>query len=153
MRRMILLSTSLFVLLASSLLWAKGEKREELAEKIRSYRKIVIAEELGLDQATTDKLFPVLDGYMDQMRDTRKEQKQLRKEIDAEAAKQKPDIRKLDGLLEALSQKELEFQTLKIESFQATKGILTPLQRVELLELLPDIDRRIREMIAEAKKK
>lgn len=129
-----------------------GEKKKELAEKIQMYRKIAIAEELGLDEATTSRLFPILDQYAEKMRVLRKEQRKLKKEIASEAAKANPDAKKLEKLLDELSEKELAFQALRVESFQATKGILTAKQRAMLMEFLPELDQKIREMVAEAKK-
>jgi Spy/CpxP family protein refolding chaperone len=129
------------------------KKREEIEEKLDSYRRFLITEELGLDEATATKLFAATDPYTEKMRDIRKEQRRLKNDLETEAAKSKPDEKKLDEILSSMSKKELEYQTLRMESFDATKGILTPLQRVALLDLLADIDRRLREMISAAKDK
>lgn len=129
----------------------RGRKRDEVEEKIKLYRNTLIAEELGLDEATATKLFAATDPYTDKMRVIKKDQRKLRTALETEAAKGKPDDKKIEELLDQLTASEKEYNDLRIQAFEATKGILTPLQRVELLELLNDIDRRIREMIAAAK--
>jgi Spy/CpxP family protein refolding chaperone len=144
------------IALAFSLLGAAaaqgGKRREELAEKLKMYRKIVVAEELGLDETTTTKLFAVLDVYFEKLKDSRQEQRKLKTALESEAAKARPDDKVLDDLLDKLVEKEKEFQKLRIDSFTATEGILTPLQRVQLLDIIGDLDARIRKMIDAAKK-
>lgn len=131
----------------------KTAKQAQVEERIKEYRHYIIQTELGLDDATAAKLFAVMDPYTEKIQTLRLEEREIHQNLKAELLKEKPDEKKLEGLLDDLTAKDLEIQKTRNEAFQATKGILTSKQRVELLELIPDVDRRIRELIKEAKKK
>jgi Spy/CpxP family protein refolding chaperone len=138
--------------LASAQPGLKKNKRQEVEEKLKAYRHYVLQQELGIDDATAEKLFAATDPLIDQMRDLRADQKKIQDDIELEAAKIKPDDKKLNELLDALGKNELAFHTARIEAFDKTKDVLTPLQRVQLLKTLTELDRKIREMIREVKK-
>jgi Spy/CpxP family protein refolding chaperone len=129
----------------------KKNKKQEVEEKLKEYRHYVMQTELGLDDATAAKLFAATDPMLDQMRDLRAEMKKLTDDIELEARKTKPDDKKLTELLDSLSKKELEYQTLRVSAFDKTKEILTPLQRVKLLQTMQELDKKIRDLIREAK--
>jgi Spy/CpxP family protein refolding chaperone len=129
----------------------KKNKRQEVEEKLKEYRHYVLQTELGLDDATAAKLFAVTDPMLDQMKTLRAEIKKLNDDILLEAARAKPDEKKLTEMLDTISKKELEFQTLRVGSFDKTKDVLTPVQRVKLLQIMAELDKKIREMIKEAK--
>jgi Spy/CpxP family protein refolding chaperone len=156
MKRMIIILvaflTSFSLGIASAQPNLKKNKRQEVEEKLKEYRHYVLQKELGIDDATAEKLFSATDPLIDQMKDLRVEQKKLQTDIELEAAKTKPDEKKLNDLLDSLGKSELAFQTARIEAFDKTKDVLTPLQRVQLLRILAELDRKIREMIREVKK-
>ena len=138
--------------LASAQPGLKKNKRQEVEEKLKAYRHYVLQQELGIDDATAEKLFAATDPLIDQMRDLRADQKKIQDDIELEAAKIKPNDKKLNELLDALGKNELAFHTARIEAFDKTKDVLTPSQRVQLLKTLTELDRKIREMIREVKK-
>jgi Spy/CpxP family protein refolding chaperone len=156
MKRTMLMLVAFFMFFSVGLASAqpnlKKNRRQEVEAKLKEYRHYVLQKELGLDDATAEKLFAVIDPSIDVMKDLRAEQKKLNDAIELEVAKAKPDDKKLNELLDALGKNELAFQTARIDAFDKTKDMLTPQQRVKLLKTLMELDRKIREMIREVKK-
>lgn len=118
----------------------KGNKREKVKERIRAMRAWVLTEQLDLDAATAEKMFPILARYDDALAGLLGERKQLRQQL---AAARKTGGPGLDGLLDKLIANQRARWTAEEQRFAELRGLLTPQQAADLLDLLPEVDRKI----------
>jgi len=118
----------------------KVGKREKVKERIRAMRAWVLTEQLDLDAATAAKMFPVLARYDDELAKLLGERKQLRAQL---AAAQAGGGTTLDGLLDKLVVNQRARWSAEEQRFAELRTLLTPAQAAELLDLLPEVDRKI----------
>src|SRR5262245_6269371 len=85
----------------------KTTKQAEVEARIKEYRHYIIQTELGLDDATATKLFAAMDPYVEKIQGLRLEEREINQNIKAELLKDKPDEKKLEGLLDDLTAKDL----------------------------------------------
>ena len=118
----------------------KGNKRERVKERIRMMRAMVLTEQLDLDAATAEKMFPILARYDDDLAKLLGERKQLRRQL---AAARKRGGPALDGLLDKLVANQRARWAAEEQRFADLRRLLTPEQAADLLDLLPEVDRKI----------
>lgn len=115
--------------------------RDAARQKIRALRAAILVEELKLDEATAGKLGPILARHDDELARLQTERRGLRKALhDALAAS---DDRKLDGLIDALAANQRARWDREQARFVEVRKLLTPRQAAHLIDVLPQIDRRI----------
>lgn len=115
--------------------------REQARQKIRALRAMILVQELGLDEATAGKLGPVLARHDDELARLQAERRGLRKAMrDALAGN---DDRKLEGLVDALVANQRARWDREQARFAEVRKLLSPRQAARLLDVLPQIDRRI----------
>ncbi|HVV84816.1 MAG TPA: hypothetical protein VHE35_17250 [Kofleriaceae bacterium] len=115
--------------------------REQARQKIRALRAMIMVQELGLDEATAGKLGPVMARYDDDLAKLQADRRALRKSMhDAIAA---GDDRKLDGLIDQLVANQRARWEREQARFADVRRLLTPRQAARLIDVLPQIDRRI----------
>lgn len=118
----------------------KGTKRERVKERIRMMRAMVLTEQLDLDAATAEKMFPILARYDDDLANLLGERKQLRRQLAAARKRGGPAI---DGLLDKLVANQRARWAAEEQRFADLRRLLTPEQAADLLDLLPEVDRKI----------
>lgn len=120
---------------------AKVGKREKVKERIRAMRAWVLTEQLELDAATAEKLFPVLSRYDDELARLLGERKRLRAEL--ATARQGGDRVAIGALLDKLVANQRARWAAEEQRFADLRALLTPEQAADLLDLLPEVDRKI----------
>ena len=115
--------------------------REQARQKIKALRAMILVQELGLDEATAGKLAPILDRHDAELARLTGERRALRKAL--RAAREGGQDAKLDGLIDQLIANQRARWDREQARFAEVRRMLTPRQAARLLEVLPQIDRRI----------
>src|SRR5205823_4086188 len=115
--------------------------RERIKQKVRAMRAWVLTEELELDEATASKLVPVLTRFDDEAMRLVQERNQLRRQL-ADAREVGADAQ-LDPLIDKLVANQQARWAAEQRRFAELRRLLTVRQTSRLIELLPDLDRRI----------
>ncbi|MEZ4398872.1 MAG: hypothetical protein R3B06_02575 [Kofleriaceae bacterium] len=118
-----------------------GAKRDKVKQRLRLMRTLVITEQLGLDDATAAKLFPVLGKFDDELAKLLAERAALRAKLTALRGKNKPQ--ELSSAIDQVVANQRARWAAEERRFAEVRALLTPEQAATLLELLPDVDRRI----------
>lgn len=119
----------------------RATARERARQKIRALRAMILVQELGLDEATAAKLGPILARHDDELARLQAERQTLRRTLrDAHAAGQDA---KLDGLIDQSIANQRARWDREQARFAEVRRLLTPRQAARLLEVLPQVDRRI----------
>lgn len=117
------------------------DKREKAKQRIRIMRALILSEELQLDEATAGKLAPILNRFDDEIAKLLQELAALRAELrDASDA---GDARRMDNAIDKLVANQDARWDTERRRFVDLRKLLTPRQTARLLDVLPEIDRRI----------
>jgi hypothetical protein len=119
----------------------KEEKREKAKQRIRVMRALILSEELQLDEATAAKLAPTLNRFDDELARLLQERAALR--ADLRAASDAADARRMDKVIDKLVANQDARWDTERRRFADLRKVLTPQQTARLLDVLPEIDRRI----------
>ncbi len=120
--------------------------KDALKKRIRAMRVWYLTEELGLDDATAARLFPVLAKYDDQLEALQVEGARLRRELRqglAGRGQQAQAARLVDALLAHYD----KVYQLQRDRFVAARKVLSAAQSGRLLLVLPRVDNAIRRQI------
>ena len=128
---------------------APKARREKARQRIRAMRALILAEELDLDEATAGKLAPVLNRFDDEMAKLLTDRLRLRDEL--RAAHDAADDKRLDTIIERLVANQDARWDTERKRFADLRRLLTPRQAARLLDVLPEIDRRIMKGLREAR--
>lgn len=127
---------------------APRARREKARQRIRAMRALILAEELELDEATAGKLAPVLNRFDDEMAKLLADRLRLRDEL--RAAHDAGDDKRLDTIIEQLVANQDARWDTERKRFADLRRLLSPRQAARLLDVLPEIDRRIMKGLREA---
>ena len=119
----------------------RADKREKAKQRIRIMRALILSEELQLDEATAGKLAPVLNRFDDEIAKLLQERNALRVEL--RAAFDAGDERRMDKAIDKLVANQDGRWDTERRRFNDLRKLLTPRQTARLLDVLPEIDRRI----------
>jgi Spy/CpxP family protein refolding chaperone len=119
----------------------RDDARGRARQKIRALRAMILVQELGLDEATAGRIGPVLARHDDELERLAEERKALRKALRAALAAN--DDKKLDGLVDQLQANQKARWDREQTRFAEVRKLLTPRQAARLVEVLPQVDRRI----------
>lgn len=119
----------------------RGAKRERVKQRIRIMRALVLTEQLGLDDTGAAKMLPVLDRYDDEVAQLLGERAALRTRL--AAAKRAGKSAEVGALLDQLVANQRARWTAEEQRFAELRKQLTPEQAATLLDLLPEVDRKI----------
>ena len=126
---------------------APGERRERARQRVKAMRAMVLAEELGLDEAGSARLAPVLDRFDDELVKLLAERVKLRGEL--RAAHDGGDDRRIGELIDRLLANQDARWDAERRRFAELRRLLSPRQAARLLDVLPEIDRRIMKALRE----
>lgn len=118
----------------------RQQKRDKVKQRIRAMRAWVLTEELDLDVATAEKMFPVLARHDDELARLLAERNQLRAQLEAARRGGRAGI---DALLDKLVANQRARWNAEDQRFAELRALLTPEQAAALLDLLPEVDRKI----------
>lgn len=117
------------------------DKRERVKQRIRAMRALILSEELELDEATAGKLAPILNRFDDEMTRLLTERAQLRAEL--RTALDAGDDKRLGQTTDRLVANQDARWDTERKRFADLRRLLSPRQAARLLDVLPEIDRRI----------
>lgn len=126
---------------------ATTSRREEIKKKIRTMRAYTLTEELGLDEATAGKLFPVLAKWDDVTDKLLAQRVDLTRQL--RAAGSLPP-RAADRLIDDAIANQRAFWDLEDKRLAEIRKILSPAQVAQLLVVLPQFERRIQNQLRKA---
>ena len=118
----------------------RAAKRERVKQRIRIMRAMVLTEQLDLDEATAGKMFPILGRYDDELAKLLGERASLRAKLDRARTGAAGDINRL---LDQLVANQRARWSAEEQRFADLRALLTPVQAAKLLDLLPEVDRKI----------
>lgn len=119
----------------------REQARAGMRQKLLAVRMKVLARELRLDDATAQRLAPVMARHDDDLLRLAAEQRGLRRQL--RQAVDAGDDRAADGLLDRLVANQRARSDREQARFAEVRRLLTPSQAARLLEVLPKIDRRL----------
>jgi hypothetical protein len=126
----------------------KNEKIERVKQKILALRAARLTDELGLDEKTAARLFPVLAKYDDVFAKLLRDNVQLRRQAQDAAARN--DDRALDDVVDKLVANQRARWDAQEARFKDVRRVLTPAQAARMLVVLPQIDRQIQNQLRKA---
>jgi Spy/CpxP family protein refolding chaperone len=127
---------------------AAAARREELKKQIRAMRAYKLTSELGLDEATATRLFPVFarfDDETDKLVDKRVDLQRRLNQADA-----MPDARAVDRLIDEAVANQRALRDLEDRRLTELRKILTPPQVAKLLVVLPAMERQLQNQLRQA---
>lgn len=121
----------------------KPPQRDQIKRRLRAMRVRRLGEVLALDDATSSKLFPILNDYDEKFARLATRTTTLRVQLQAELRSGSPDRARIDALLDDLAQQRTARYEWERDRFAAVRKVLTPEQMGRLVTVLPRIDRQI----------
>lgn len=125
-----------------------AQRREEIKKKIRSLRAYALTTELGIDEKTGARLWPVLARYDDEI------DRLLQQRVDVHrrlrGADQLRDPRAQDRLVDEAVANQKAFWSVEERRLAELRKILTPAQTARLLVVLPAFERKIQTQLRRA---
>lgn len=126
---------------------APGQRREKVRQKVKAMRAMILVQELELDEATSARLGPVLDRFDDELVKLLAERGKLRGEL--RAAHDAGDDRRIGELIDRLLANQDARWDTERRRFAEVRRLISPRQAARLLDVLPEIDRRIMKALRE----
>ena len=126
---------------------APQDRREAVKKKIRAMRAFTLTDELGLDEKSAAKLFPILakwDDVTDKLLVARVDiQRRLTSGLVT-------DPKQLDKLIDEAVANQKAFWDLEDKRLAEMRKVLTPAQTARLLVVLPAFERKIQNQLKRA---
>jgi hypothetical protein len=123
-------------------------RREAIKKRIRALRAYTLTEELGLDEVTASKLFPVLAKWDDVTDKLLVQRVAITRQLRAADASQNP--RTVDKLVDEAVANQKAFWDLEDRRLVELRKILSPAQTARLLIVLPAFERKIQNQLKRA---
>jgi len=149
--------TTMITLLAALLLLAgrpaladEESKREKVREKVKAVVMAKIIDELDLDEAGAQKLFPVLNKYQDQIAALHKDNGDARRELKKLLDADKVDDAKVNKQIDRIAGNHAKIATLEADMIKDVRKVLTASQSAKLVVILPLIRDRLEKRIRRA---
>lgn len=124
-----------------------GERREKARQRVKAMRAMILADELALDEATSARLAPVLGRFDDELAKLLAERVKLRGEL--RVAHDAGDDRRIGELIDKLVANQDARWDTERRRFAEVRRLISPRQAARLLDVLPEIDRRIMKALRE----
>ncbi|GAB4345190.1 MAG: hypothetical protein Kow0099_25250 [Candidatus Abyssubacteria bacterium] len=128
-------------------------KRERMRERIELMRMWKLTEVLDLDEATAEKLFPLMKKHQEKQRALHQERRNIIKQMDAELEKGQPDSAALKGMTKKFMANEEEMVKLRNEQIEEFSEVLTDEQVAKMIVFMPRFEGHVRNLICEARMK
>ena len=127
-----------------------GPLREQVRERIKLMRMWRLTEALSLDEATAQRLFPLLNRFDERLQPVHRQQGDLLQRLRQEVNVPRPDPARIGRTLDELV--ALRHQVIEIEDerMREVRRVLGPVQQAKLWLIWPKIDREIRRHVRRA---
>ncbi len=126
---------------------AAASRREDIKKKIRTMRAYTLTEELGLDEATAGRLFPVLAKWDDVTDKLLVQRVDLTRQL---RTAQQLVPKAIERLIDDAVANQKAFWDLEDKRLAELRKILTPAQTAQLLVVLPEFERKIQNQLRRA---
>ena len=124
------------------------DRREQIKKRIRSMRAYTLTEELGLDEPTAARLFPLLARYDDET------DKLLERRVEIQRRLRRADVQRdprgIDRVIDDAIANQRSFWDLEDKKIAELRKVLTPAQTAKLLIVLPALERKIQNQLRKA---
>lgn len=127
-------------------------RRERVRQRIRAMRAWYLTEELGLDDGTASRLFPVLGQYDERLAAVHRRGVELRRALRRAMSGSRPDQTSIDRLLDDLLTHYDNLYRVQRERLVAVRKVMSPSQSARLVLILPRLDDAVRREIERATK-
>lgn len=127
-----------------------AERREKARQRVKAMRAMILADELELDEAASARLAPVLNRFDDELGKLLAERVKLRGDL--RAAHDAGDDRRIGELIDKLVANQDARWDTERRRFAEVRRLITPRQAARLLDVLPEIDRRIMKTLRERRR-
>ena len=127
---------------------AGADRREQIKKRIRSMRAYTLTEELGLDEATAARLFPLLARYDDETDKLLERRVEIQRRLRRADAQRDP--RGIDRVIDDAIANQRSFWDLEDKKIAELRKVLTPAQTAKLLMVLPALERKIQNQLRKA---
>jgi hypothetical protein len=127
---------------------AAADRREQIKKRIRSMRAYTLTEELGLDEATAARLFPMLARYDDETDKLLERRVEIQRRLRRADAQRDP--RGIDRVIDDAIANQRSFWDLEDKKIAELRKVLTPAQTAKLLIVLPALERKIQNQLRKA---
>jgi len=124
------------------------ERRERIKQRIRALRAYMLTEQLGLDEQTAGKLFPLLSKYDDEFDKLLAARAEIQRRLDT--AGDVKDPRVIDKLIDEAVANQRALWDTEDKRLAQLRKILTPAQTARVLVVLPAMERKIQNQLRRA---
>lgn len=125
-----------------------ADRREQIKKRIRSMRAYTLTEELGLDEATAARLFPMLARYDDETDKLLERRVEIQRRLRRADAQRDP--RGIERVIDDAIANQRGFWDLEDKKIAELRKVLTPAQTAKLLIVLPALERKIQNQLRKA---
>lgn len=123
------------------------DRREAVKKKIRAMRAFTLTDELGLDEKSAAKLFPILAKWDDVTDKLLQARVDIQRRLTSGTV---TDPKQLDKLIDEAVANQKAFWDLEDKRLAEMRKVLTPAQTARLLVVLPAFERRIQNQLKKA---
>lgn len=131
----------------------RAARRERVRQRIRAMRAWYLTEELGLDDTTATRLFPVLSKYDERLAEVHQRGVELRRALRRAMSGSRPDQPSIDRLMDDLLTHYDNLYRVQRDRLVAVRRVMSPSQSARLVLILPRLDDAVRREIERATKK
>jgi hypothetical protein len=121
------------------------DRREAVKKKIRAMRAYTLTDELGLDEKSASKLFPILSKWDDVTDKLLQARVDIQRRLVATT-----DAKQLDKVIDEAVANQKAFWDLEDKRLAELRKVLTPAQTARLLVVLPAFERKIQNQLKRA---
>jgi len=125
----------------------QDQLRKEVVDRLHAMRDLRIVQALTLDQAASARLLPVLASYDEREMALATERREVVRSLRAEVKMTPPDDARIRAGIDRLLANRARRQALAEARIADLRKLLTPVDQVKLLLLLPKIDRELSERV------
>ncbi len=132
---------------------ASAEQQERARERVRIIRAAALTEALELDEATAAKLFPYLREADEAMEAVHRSKREARLALKQMVEADSYDSKAVDEALAAITEAEVKLAEGRAEMLEGLDRILTAEQRAKFIMVQGKIDREVRRVIREERRR
>jgi Spy/CpxP family protein refolding chaperone len=124
--------------------------RQQVRERVRTMIVWRLTEALGLDAATAQRFFPVLNQYEDRIAPLHQSQGARMRELRAQIDSGRADVGRVNQLLDEMAATRAQVVALEAERIRELRRVLSPVQSAKLVMALPQIERELHQHVRKA---
>jgi hypothetical protein len=126
---------------------AGKQNRARLRERIEMVKMWKLTQALDLDEATAEKLFPLLNQYEDQQRQLRVKRAELLKQLNDELKKDSADPAILRKTVDEYKKNDAELVQTRNQRMDDLSKILSEKQMAQLIVFVPRFEREVKNLM------